>query len=75
MEYAFARTSIQTLQLLSGYLKIKLELVPIAIEQKDWSYNHRMQRMLFDFMMIVPHGPEIDISDICIELFKVRPYS
>lgn len=71
MQYSFGRTNLNTLQLLINYLKLKLDLVATANEQQDWTYNHRIYRMLIGIGLLLPHGPEIDVSDIFVKLFQV----
>lgn len=70
MELKFQHIGAAGLSVLIEYLLVKLELVGVARDQNDWSYNHRLHRML-DGVRLLMRIHEFDISDVIVRLFEV----
>lgn len=71
MESRFRHIGTAGVRLLTTYLLIKLELVAVARQQNDWSYNHRLQRM-FNSVRLLLKIHEMDISLVIVRTFEVR---
>lgn len=70
MEWKFQHIGAAGLRILTEYLLSKLELVEVARDQNDWSYNHRLHRML-DGVTLLMQIHEFDVSEVIVRLFEV----
>lgn len=52
-------------------MALKLELFPLSEEEEDWTYNHRIHRMIDGIGLLLVCNRVIDIAEVVDGLLKV----
>lgn len=71
MEWRYSRLGANNLQFIANYLALKLKLFPLADEKDDWTFNHRIHRMIDAIGLLLQNNRAIDITEVVDELLKV----
>lgn len=71
LEWRYSQLDGNGLQFLANYLALKLELFPLSEEEEDWTYNHRIHRMIDGIGLLLVCNRVIDIAEVVDGLLKV----